>query len=129
MSESPMLIAAVKKAALQWNDELQRDLKQKGERQVLVDAHAKRGLGQHASGGAAAREVPRRRLAGARCRREKGNRQAGHVGIRATHGSCGGQSNSFRLCSTNSRTPRRSMSESPSPRSCSSTSDQTAWSR
>jgi hypothetical protein len=33
MSESPTLIAAVKKAALQWNDELQRELKQKGERQ------------------------------------------------------------------------------------------------
>jgi hypothetical protein len=37
LSESPTRIAAVKNAVLQWNEELQRDLKQKGERQVLVD--------------------------------------------------------------------------------------------
>ncbi len=37
MSESPLWIAAVKQEAEQWNDELERDLKQKGERQVLVE--------------------------------------------------------------------------------------------
>jgi len=38
MSEPPSAVAAVKKAASEWNDELQSDLKKKGERQVLVDA-------------------------------------------------------------------------------------------
>jgi hypothetical protein len=38
MSESPVLVAAVKTLAMHWNDDLQRDLKQKGERQVLIDA-------------------------------------------------------------------------------------------
>jgi hypothetical protein len=37
MSESSPLIAAAKRAVTQWNDELQRELKRKGERQVLVD--------------------------------------------------------------------------------------------
>ena len=38
MSESPILVAGVKRAAAQWNEELQSNLKQKGERQVLFDA-------------------------------------------------------------------------------------------
>jgi len=37
MSESPMLIAAVKQAALQWYKELEPELKRKGERQILID--------------------------------------------------------------------------------------------
>ena len=38
MSEWPIVLAEVKSEVLQWNVRLQRDLKEKGERQVLMDA-------------------------------------------------------------------------------------------